>query len=180
MYKSKILCSDWMQDLEKWFGRWDATHLLHDASLDSSVNEAFLQHRYIMTWDKCGGSCFTHYTTDVATNYKTIFFAERGNRTHIYIFEPIPLSAIRTIASIWLSSHALRYETGRWGTSDERERHCTLCPKQVRESEYHTLIQCSASDHIWPCFPHIFNQAQSVARISLITTMCSLNCNPHW
>ena len=42
MYKSKMLCSDWMQDLEKWFGRWDATHLLHDASLDSSVNEAFL------------------------------------------------------------------------------------------------------------------------------------------
>ena len=118
-HKGKILCSGSMQDIVKWFGRWDATHLLHDASLDSSVNEAFLQHRYIMTWDKCGGSCFTHYTTDVATNYKTIFFAERGNRTHIYIFEPIPLSAIWTIASIWLSSHALRYETGRWGTSDE-------------------------------------------------------------
>ena len=47
--KSKILCSSWMQHMEKWFGRWDATHLFHDAPLDSSVNEAFLQHQCIMT-----------------------------------------------------------------------------------------------------------------------------------
>ena len=126
-YKMKILCSGWMQDMKKWLGRWDSTQLLHDASLDSSVNEAFLQRQCIMTLDKCGG-------------YKTIFFLERGNRTHRYMVEPIPLSAIRTIASMRLSSHALRCETGRWGTSDESGRLCTLCPKQVRESEYHTLI----------------------------------------
>ena len=44
-HKSNIWCSGWMQDIEKWFGRWDARHLLHDASLDSLVNEAFLQVR---------------------------------------------------------------------------------------------------------------------------------------
>ena len=82
-----------MQDMEKWFGRWDATHLIHDASLDSSVNETFLQRQ-------CGGSRFTHYNTHVAPNYKTIFFVERGNRTHRYMLEPIPLSSIRTIASM--------------------------------------------------------------------------------
>ena len=60
-----------------------------------------------------------------------------------------------------LSSHALWCETGRWGTSDESGRLCTLCPEQVQESEYNTLIQCSAFDHIRPCFPHIFDQAQS-------------------
>ena len=119
------------QDMEKWFGRWDATHLIHDASLDSSVNEAFLQRQCIMTWEKCGGSRFTHYTTHVAPNYKTIFFTERGNRMHRYMLEPIPLSAIRTIASMRLSSHALRCETGHWGTSDESGRLCTRCPKQV-------------------------------------------------
>ena len=40
-------------------------HLLQDASLDSSVNEAFLQRQCIMTWDECEGSRFTHYTTHV-------------------------------------------------------------------------------------------------------------------
>ena len=29
MHKSKFLCSSLMQDMEKWFGRWDATHLLN-------------------------------------------------------------------------------------------------------------------------------------------------------
>ena len=99
-HKRNILCSGWMQDLEKWLGRWDARHLLHDVSLDSSVNEAFLQHQCIMTWDKWGGSHFTHYTTNVAPNYKTIFFVEWGSHTHRYMLEPIPISTIRTIASI--------------------------------------------------------------------------------
>ena len=69
-------------------------YLHHDVSLDSSINEAFLQRQCIMTWEKCGGSRFTHYTINVAPNYKTIFFAERGSRTHRYMLEPIPISAI--------------------------------------------------------------------------------------
>ena len=70
------LCSSWMQDMEKLFDRWDATPLLHDAPLDSSINEVFLQRQCIITWEKCGGSRFTHYTTHVAPNYKTIFFGK--------------------------------------------------------------------------------------------------------
>ena len=78
----------------------------------------------------------TLYYTCRAPNYKTIFFTERGNRTHRYMLEPIPLSAIWTIAS-GLGSHALWCEMGSWGTSDKSGRLCTLFPKQVRESEYH-------------------------------------------
>ena len=83
------------------------THLLHNASLDSSVNEAFLQRQCIMKWDKCGGSRVTHYTTHVVPNYKTIFFTERGNHTHRYMLKPILLSVIRTIASMRRNSHTL-------------------------------------------------------------------------
>ena len=67
-HKSKIVCSGWMQDMEQWFGGWDATHLIHDTSLDSSVNEAFLQPQCIITCQNCGGSHFAHYTT--IYNYK--------------------------------------------------------------------------------------------------------------
>ena len=56
-------------------------------------------------------------------------FTERGNRTYRYMFEPISLSAIQTIVSMQLSSHALRCEMGCWGTSDESVRLCTLFPK---------------------------------------------------
>ena len=132
------------------FGRWDATHALHAASLDSSMNEAFLQHQCIITWDKCGGSRFTHYATRVAPNYKTIFFGKRGTHKHRYILEPIPLSVIRTIASMWLSSvHALRVRRGV-GAQVIRvvSRLSTVCPKQVWEFECHTLIQCSTLSFI--------------------------------
>ena len=127
-----------------------------------------------MRWDKCGGSRFTHYTMHVAPNYKSIFFAEQGNRTHRYMLEPIPLFVIRTIASMRLSSHALRCETGHWGPSDESHRQCTLCPKKVRESEYHTLIQCSAFDHIWPCFRRLFDRVQSLHEF-LSQPQCALS-----
>ncbi|MCO5590826.1 hypothetical protein L7F22_044801 [Adiantum nelumboides] len=112
-HKSKILSSGWMQDIKKWFGRWDALHLLHDASIDSQVNEAFLQRQCITAWEKSGGSRFIHYTTHIAPNYKTMFFAERRNHTHTYMLDPIPLSAIRTIAAIRLTSHFLRCKIGR-------------------------------------------------------------------
>ena len=160
--KSKILSSGWMLDIKKWFGRWDACHLVENASNDSQVNEAFLQRQCIMVWEKSGGSRFSHYTTYVAPNYKTLFFSERGNRAHPYILEPIALSAIRTIASIHLSSHSLRCETGRWGTDEESHRLCTLCPCPVRESEYHTLLECSVFDHIRSSFPLIFSHGLSL------------------
>ena len=55
----------------KWFGRWDATHLIHDASQDnSSINEAFLQCECIMTWENCGA--YIKHIIHVAPNYKTI------------------------------------------------------------------------------------------------------------
>ena len=39
-------------------------------------------------------------------------YTKWGNLTHRYMLEPIPLFAIQTIASMRLSSHALRCETG--------------------------------------------------------------------
>ena len=87
--------------------------LFHDASLDSSINEAFLQLQCIMTWGKCGDSRFIHYTTHVTPNYKTIFFTEHENYINWYIL----LASIRPIASMQLSSYALRCERGHWGTN---------------------------------------------------------------
>ena len=135
---------------------------LSPSPLNSYVNEAFLQYQCIVTLDKCGGSRFTHLYYTCCTWLHNHILCETGNCTHQYMLKPIPLFAIWTIASMRLSSHALRCEPGRWGTSDESGRLCTLCPKQVWESEYHTLIQCSAFDHIRLCFPHLFDWVQSL------------------
>ena len=91
-----------MQDMAKWFGRRDATHLLHDALLDSSMNEVFLQWQCIMTRDNVEAHALHIFYRCCAPNYKT------------YMLEPIPLYSIRTIASVPLISHALRCETRHW------------------------------------------------------------------
>ena len=115
-----------------------------------------------MTWGKHGGPCFKVHTIYYicCTQLQTIFFVKWGNCTHQYMLEPISLCTIQNIASMLLNSHALQYETSRWGTSDESNRLCALFLKQVREYKYHALIQCFAFDHICICFPRIFDQTR--------------------
>ena len=134
--------------------------MLHDKSLDSFCKSGFFAMAIYRDMGKMWKlTLHTLY-------YKTMFFVEQGNHTHQYMLEPIPLSAIRTIGSMWLSSHALPCEIGHWGTSDESGRLCILCPKQVREYEFHNLIQCFASNHIRLGFQHIFNQTQYLHNFS--------------
>lgn len=54
----------------------------------------------IKEWERCGGSQFIHYTMVVALDYKTRLFSKLQKQKHGYMLEPIPLYAIRTIASI--------------------------------------------------------------------------------
>ena len=161
-HKSKILNTGWMLDISKWLKRWNASHLLHEASKDPTVNEASLQRQCITKWESEGRSRFTHYTTHIATNYKTLFFSKRTHRTQPYITEPIPLSAIRTLASIRLSSHSLRCETGRWGTGELCHRLCTSCHMHTPESEHHTLLVCPTYTHIRELFPHLFDRTHTL------------------
>ena len=116
----------------------------------------------------------TLYTTHVSLNYKTIFFVEREiiyidtcqSPSFCLLFEPLlPCDLAHMHCDV---RRVVR------DTSDESGQLCTLCPKQVRESEYRTLIQCFAFDHIRPCFPHIFNQAQSLHEF-LSQPQCALS-----
>ena len=92
-----------VQDMEKWFERLHATQLLHDATLDSSMNDGFLQCKCInMTWGKRGGSLFTRYSTYVLPNDISIFFVE-GRKPHMSIMlKPICLSTKMILKSIYL------------------------------------------------------------------------------
>ena len=52
-------------------------------------------------------------------NYKNIIFSKGKTTPYDYMLEPIPLSTIRTIASMQLGSHTLRCEMGCCVKSDE-------------------------------------------------------------
>ena len=122
--------------MENWYGRWNATHMLHGASLDFSINEAFRnsESRCIMTWEKCGDSSFTHYIIYVAPNYKTIFFAKREKCTHRYMLE-IQLIACH-LNRIFYATYLICMRL--WGKDYESSLFSTLYPKQVHEFGHHT------------------------------------------
>ena len=110
----------------------------------------------------------THYTTDILAKYKDTFSAEPGNDTDHYMVEPIPLSIIQTIASIWLISHSLRCETVGWGISDESCRMCATFPET--SSHFDTML---CVDHIQLWFPHIFDQTWFLHEF-LSQSLCAL------
>ena len=41
----------WMKEMNKLFGKWDASHLLHDMSMDYFVNYVFLKQQCIIAWE---------------------------------------------------------------------------------------------------------------------------------
>ena len=133
----------------------DATHLLHDTSIDYFVTEVFLQWQCIMTWKN----------EEARVPYYKTMFVEWGNHAHQYMSEPSchpskpltlthfnesnqytlspnkfrkgtndnintcenpsTLSPIWTIDFMQFNSHSLWCETRCWGTSDEKSRLCT-------------------------------------------------------
>ena len=57
-----------MLDITKWFGRWDAAHLLHDASI-SLMNETICNAN-VSRYGKNVEAHTSYITTYVAANYK--------------------------------------------------------------------------------------------------------------
>ena len=92
----------------------------------------------------------------------------------------IHVSNLSAVSFPYLSPHtsAKRTKRRQWnGALGHKWWECLAMhnfPKQARESEYQTLIQCSAFDYIRPCFPHIFDQAQSLHEF-LSQPQCALS-----
>ena len=114
---SKLECLgfEWMEYMKKRFRRWDALHLLHDMSIDTSTNEVSLQGQCIVTLEICKHSHFMYCVAYIAPNYKTIFVTKHGNGTRWYMLEPIPSSTICNIPFRWFSSHSLLCKVKCWG-----------------------------------------------------------------
>ena len=69
------------------------------------MNETFLQCLCITAWERFGHLRFIHHITNVA-QISRFNFLEWENCNQLYKLEPIPLSAIHTIASMRCSSHS--------------------------------------------------------------------------
>ena len=111
-----------------------------------------------------------------SSNYKTTFFVEWGNHKHPYMLEPIPLSAIRTIASMRLTSHAIAMWDGAlWHKWWE---YSLDYANEFGSMSITLWIQCSRYlwSHLTMFCTHIFDQNPILARISLtVTIQCAIS-----
>ena len=92
-HNNKFLSSIWIHDIEKWFGWWDVTHLLHDASIDPFTNEAILQRQHHFKWLHLSRKWYSS-SNEEAKHVNTIL-------------DQITLSIIWIVVSIRLSCHSL-------------------------------------------------------------------------
>ena len=151
---------------------------LHDESTYSSINESCMQHQHLTTWERCRSSCFTLYIAYVAPNYKTIFFSERGNCIHRYTLEPILLSTICNVVSLWLSAHSLRCEMEHWAEGKETHWPCIFFFEQGREQ----LVSIPHFDTMYCIWPHLSllsTYSQYCQRITPYT-LSSHICDAHF
>ena len=166
-----------MQDIEKWFGRWNVIHLFHDVSINSCVSQAFLLCQYIMTRGKCGGSCFAYYTGYLTPQYKTMFFVEQGNHKHQNMLKPIPLSVTQNDSfheiQLTLSTNYVRQGVGAQVKRVIGTTHFSL--NKFATLTYHTLIQCSTVDHIDHAF-HTVSTELNPCMNTLTIAVCTLDC----
>ena len=100
---------------------------------------------------------FTHYTKNVALNYKNILFVKWGNHTHRYMLKPILLMSSKPLLPCNLAHMHCDIRRGIGAQVMGVVEYATLHEK-VQVSGYHTLIQSSVFAHIQLCFPHIYDQ----------------------
>ena len=124
--------------------------------------------------EKSGGSCFTPYTTYVAPNYKTIFFGKRGNPTHRYMLDLIPLSIIWTITCMQLSAHTLGCEMGCWGQVMRVVKYAYFARNKFGRLSITLWFNVVPLITFDLCFPHILNQTQFLHEF-LLQSQCALS-----
>ena len=126
------------------FSSSQATYVIH-APISwgqiSSVNETFCKANVSQL--RKDVLKFHQYITCVASNWKTIYFPGRGNRSHRYMVALIPLFTICPLASMLDSSHSHQREKRCWGT-DEEIRQLSNCLTQDWESRVsHFVASCT-------------------------------------
>ena len=169
-HKRKLLCSCWMQAMGKWFGNWDVTHLLHDTSIHSLINDVLFNAKVSCHEENVEAHVHVArvYTTNVAPNFKTMFFTKHGNHKHQYKLEPIllPCHPIHCFHATQVTLNmGVRQGVGAQVMRVIDYAHFNLNVLRVSQCDRILYI-----DHIGLCFPHIL-----LAQISSTISMCTLN-----
>ena len=152
--KSKFISSSLIQDIRKWFAKWNVEAYVdmqihegkegeHMLNFDIAILDA-LHTKWKMTIHR---SKFEYYCKHVNTQYWEHYKTSQPE-AQIHIRTPMPHMARRAISLMRTRSHILKVETGGWLKIDAQKRICNFCDMQAIEDEAHVTLRCPTYEHI--------------------------------
>ena len=150
--KSKFLSSSLVQDIKKWFARWNVEAYVDmpieagkegDSLLNFELTALNSLHNKWKTAPH--KSKFEYYCKHIHTKYWETY---KMSETQIHIRTAMCHRARRAITMMRTRSHMLKMETGGWLKIDASKRECTQCSLQRPEDETHVTLECPAYAHI--------------------------------
>lgn len=158
--KSKFLSSSLVQDIRKWFAKWNV-----EVYVDMQLEEG-KTHEYELNFElqllealhnkwrsAAHKSKFEYYCMHIDTQYWERY--RRDKAAQIHITTPMSHRARRAITMMRTRSHMLKIETGGWLNVDAAMRKCTQCNMEAIEHETHVTLECPAYAHIRADFPSL-------------------------
>ena len=155
-YKSKFLTSSLVEDIRKWFSRWNVGDYV-----DMRIEEG-TEHEHGLNFDICilealhtkwktavHRSKFEYYGKHINTSYWETY---KTGDTQMHIKTPMSHRARRSITLMRTRSYML----GGWLNIQENRRTCTQCKLNKVENEAHVAIECPSYAHIRADFPQLF------------------------
>lgn len=167
--KSKFLSSSLVQDIRKWFAKWNV-----EAYVDMPIEEgkegecmlnfdiAILDSLHTKWRTTTHRSKFEYYCKHVNPKYWEIY---RTNlmEAQTHIRTPMPHMARRAISLMRTRSHMLKIETEGWLKIDASKRICTSCTMQAPEDEAHVTLECPEYAHIRANFQPLLSGCSTFA-----------------
>ena len=148
---SKFLTSSFVQDIRKWFTKWNVETYI-DMPIDAGKQGECLLNFDIALLDQKSGKRLHHskyesYCKHVNPRYWEAYETSQPEaQAHIRI--PMPHMARRAITLMRTRSHMLKIETGGWLKTDAQKRTCMFCNMQASEDEKHVALRCPAYKYI--------------------------------
>ena len=144
--KRKILSSDWVVHIRKWFWRWGVDDLLE--LLDDATHYIMYEERLVeslrMKWEDCKRTKVEYYIANVNNECWTQYKAKRLiDHIQPYLITNMSSNARGSLTLLRTRSHKLGIKAASWYQNVMNLKACKVCNEGMVEDECHSLFTCS-------------------------------------
>ena len=145
-YKSKFLTSSFVQDIQRWFAKWNVEAFV-DLPIEEGTKHEHMLNFKIMLLESLHNAIhrvlLQAYKHKILENYKAL-----KPKAQAHIMTPMSHRALQAITLMRIWSHMLKIETRGWLNIDVNKRTCNQCDMNAPKHEAHVALERPAYAHI--------------------------------